>query len=218
MRYKNIIWDWNGTLLDDVEIAVRADNDILAEYGLEPIGRELYLRSVEVPIIKFYEKIFDLSIMPFAEIAPKFMINYNKYIAEAGLMDGAEEALQDFAVLGVNQMIISSFEESLLNMFVKKYGISHYFSIVSGSENINSESKIDRALRIVREAKIKPQETVIIGDMVHDKEMADAIGADCMLIAGGHQGRADLERSGAYVAESLRDAVYRLNQDYTGIK
>ena len=43
MKFESIIWDWNGTLLDDVDIAVAIINQLLCQRGLKPIAYEHYL-------------------------------------------------------------------------------------------------------------------------------------------------------------------------------
>ena len=61
MKYKNIIWDWNGTILNDTPVAVKATNILLQRLGYPMITLECYRDNVDTPIVIFYSKIFDLN-------------------------------------------------------------------------------------------------------------------------------------------------------------
>ena len=55
MPLTTVIWDWNGTLADDVRVALQSVNDILARRGREPITLEQYYSYIDTPIRRFYE-------------------------------------------------------------------------------------------------------------------------------------------------------------------
>ena len=60
MKYTHIIWDWNGTLLNDISSSLQSVNDMLAMRGKDPIDIDFYRECIGVPIVKFYERVFDL--------------------------------------------------------------------------------------------------------------------------------------------------------------
>ncbi|MBQ2152284.1 MAG: hypothetical protein II440_02455, partial [Clostridia bacterium] len=85
MKYKNIIWDYNGTIIDDAQLAVDAENILLRQYGKPQIDMDFYLKECEMPIINFYKKIYDdLESMDFSKLAKEFVNNYDM------LFDNAE--------------------------------------------------------------------------------------------------------------------------------
>ena len=57
----------------------------------------------------------------------------------------------------------------------------------------------------MQENGVSPDEVLFIGDTVHDKEVADSIGCECILVAKGHQSKEVLSLSGAVIADTLSD-------------
>lgn len=202
LRYTHVIWDFNGTLMDDVDVAVASVNDMLDKRGMARTDRAAYVRMVTSPIIEYYKKIFDLQVVPFAEIQVEFLAGYEKRIGQAGLLPGVGRALARFAEEGLQQCVISSFEQGRLRRMVEDLGIGGYFSEVSGADNTRAEGKVERGRDWLARSGAVPRQVLVIGDLVHDWEMARALGADCALIAAGHQHRQALERCGVPVFDS----------------
>ena len=72
LKYKYIIWDWNGTLLNDIGASLASVNDMLAARGREPIDIVYYKECISVPIIGFYEKVFDMEKEDLEQFYPEF--------------------------------------------------------------------------------------------------------------------------------------------------
>lgn len=201
--YPNIIWDWNGTLLDDVGAALDAVNEMLIQRGQPAIDRARYCECMEMPIIRFYEKVFDLTKEPFESLVKEYNKGYGRQMMRRGLMLGAKEVLQALSDAGAKQYIISASERATVEEYAEKYGIRHYFAAVLGAKDQYSVSKIGIAAQYLKEHAVDPAETVVIGDILHDFEMAEKLGTACLLIANGHQSREDLLRTGAPVLDSI---------------
>ena len=199
-----VLWDFNGTLCDDLDAAVASVSDMLARRGRPPMTRARYYELMEVPIIRYYEKLFDLRETPMSVIMPEFLAGYERHFAEgARLAPGAEEALDRFRAAGARQFVLSSFRQERVEALLRRFGVAHCFERVMGAEDDRCEEKITRARRWQAEQNARPEETLVIGDLVHDWEAAQGIGARCALVACGHQARADLERTGAPVYDDL---------------
>lgn len=195
-RYRNIIWDYNGTIIDDVQLAVDAENMVLASYGKEPITLEYYLAECEMPILNFYHKIFDMENYDFAEIAKRFMRYYVELSGSLRVFPEVREMISYLDGEGYTQAVISGFESGLLKSSLSSFGLDGYFRFISGSDDIDCASKSERALRVLEQYCINPRETLFIGDMYHDYETARHTGADCLLVARGHQGASVLKAHG----------------------
>lgn len=206
MKYKNIIWDYNGTIVDDVQLAVDAENLVLKSYGKEPITLEYYLKECEMPILNFYNKIFNMADYDFSEIAAKFMDNYKLLSDRLQVFPEVRETIHYLSEKGYNQAVISGFERDVLNSSLKSYGLDGYFTFMSGSDDIDCGDKSERAVKMAEKYGLNPTETLFIGDMYHDYETAEKVGADCILIAKGHQG-GDVLRAygGLTVIDSARE-------------
>ncbi|MDD6315548.1 MAG: HAD family hydrolase [Clostridia bacterium] len=202
MQFTHVIWDFNGTLMDDVDVAVASVNDMLDKRGMQRTTRAEYVHMITSPIIEYYKKIFDLRTVSFEDIQVEFLMGYEKRIGRAGLLPGVAQALARFSKEGLRQCVISSFEQGRLRRMVEDLGIGGYFSEVSGADNTRAEGKVERGRDWLRRSGAEPRQVLVIGDLVHDWEMAQALGAGCILIAAGHQHRRALERCGVPVFDN----------------
>ena len=209
MKHTHLIWDWNGTLIDDVDIAVHAMNALFAAYHLPPTDRNEYRSLMEMPVRSYYEKVFDLTAVSFEEtLSPLFNEIYDQEVARAPLAPGAVEALSAFRDAGCGQAVVSACEQTRLETLLRERGIDGYFSLISGAGDLLAGSKDERAAAAIRFFGVRGQNVVFLGDTRHDFEVAHAAGADCILIANGHEARELLERCPVPVADSLSDAAH----------
>lgn len=205
MHYTHIIWDWNGTLLDDVNAAVKSMNDLLTEYSMPLTSVSEYREMLEIPVINYYAKFFDLSEIPFQVLADKWSARYDRYLKEAALMNGARVILDYIENLGAIQIIVSSCQKDWILSCLERFKIKDKFALVSGADNNLSESKIERAAQSLKMLNGVPSKTLVIGDMVHDYEMASALNADCVLIPDGQQNISALRETGAFILPHITD-------------
>ena len=201
----HVLWDFNGTLLDDLDVAVAAVSDMLVSRGREPMTRAWYYELMEMPIIRYYEKLFDLSQVPFETLSREFVEGYARHFSLAPLAPGAREAVSRFAAAGCRQVVLSSFEQQRLLTILQELELADAFEAVLGAENIRSESKVGRAQDWLKQSGAPPDQVLVIGDLVHDWEVAQALGARCVLLSCGHQSYADLSRCGCPVISDLRE-------------
>ncbi len=205
MDYKYIIWDWNGTLLDDADAAMSSVNDMLKERNMPPIDMKRYRECIGVPIIRFYEKVFDLENEDYGEILKSYNEGYLRHLENTTLSQGAEEALEYFKSNGCTQIIVSSSNYEQLTANIHKYGIYEYFDAILGASDYLATSKIERAIKYLE--KHCDGKALVIGDLVHDAEMAKEIGADCILLSTGHEMRERLEKTGLRIIDSLKEIM-----------
>lgn len=198
--YKHVVWDWNGTLLDDLHICLDSLNALMVLDGREPVTRERYLEVFEFPVIKVYHALgFPTDERSFKAGSLAYMAYYESRRHEAGLHGGARETLGALRDAGLGQSVLSAYRHDLLETIIADHGLNGFFTGLSGNGDIYAAGKAERA-RSHREAlKLDPHEVVYVGDTVHDAETADAMGADCILVAHGHQPRRKLEATGKRV-------------------
>ena len=209
MRPELILWDWNGTLLDDVELCVDALNRLLAEYGYpQRYNREQYRAVFGFPIEDYYTRAgFDFTKHSFAELAEKYMEDYVPASAACLLMDGAIDALEAFRAAGLRQVILSASKLDTLQQQAEDRGVTQYFERLLGLGDIYAKSKVEIGLAYLKENGFDPVRAVMIGDSVHDFEVAQALGVRCVLQSGGHQPPEKLRETGAPVVAGLREAA-----------
>lgn len=208
MSYTDIIWDWNGTLVDDVAVSVDCVNDIFTLYNMPHTTIEEYLSVITPSLEEYYGRYFDMSRHTMTELLSLFQKYYKQRTNQLVLMNGAADALRLLKESGKRQYIVSSFEQSALNDSVKMLGVRDYFDIISGCDDIHCGSKSERARKIVQNS----EKAVLIGDSVCDYITATEAGCDCILIASGYQQKSDLlkcePKSGTVaVFDCISDAV-----------
>jgi len=193
MRYTHIIWDFNGTLFDDVEAGIKSVNEMLAKRGLKTLdSKEEYRKVFKFPIIEYYRDLgFDFDKEPYEVLAPIWVDLYNEYSKNSELQYEAQNALEYFKSLEIPQILLSATELNMLRGQTDSLGISDYFEEILGLENIHAYSKEELA---VSWKKAHPDSNpLVIGDTEHDAVVAKAIGADCFLVCNGHGARERLE-------------------------
>lgn len=211
----HIVWDFNGTLLDDLDVAIASVSDMLQTRGRAPMTRQWYHEIMDMPIIRYYEKLFDLSEISFEQLSREFVDGYERHFSLARVMPGARQLIERFSEADCRQVIISSFEQGRLCAILRELGLLERFDAVLGAGNVRSESKIERARDWLRESGAQPGRVLVIGDLVHDWEMAQALGAGCVLLDRGHQSRADLLRCGCPVIHNLEEIAGLSNDSIT---
>lgn len=202
---KYIIWDWNGTIIDDVGIALDAVNDMLREQDRPEITLEEYRKAMDTPILCFYEQFFDMDVTDFDWIAERFQSYYEAHKDQLRLHEGVEELLESCRQRGCHQVILSSSATRIIQFYAALFGVADYFEAVLGADDLLAAGKIERAVEYFEQNKIPKEETVMIGDSVHDFEVSQTLGIDCILMSGGHQDLQSLQACGCPVITSFQD-------------
>ncbi len=205
MKYSHVLWDFNGTILNDVDVGVESANILLKRHGLKELTSvDDYRKIFCFPIIDYYKKLgFDFNKTPYNELAVEWVDIYNSLVYKAKVYDGIIQLLTKIKNAGAEQLILSATELKMLTLQLKSIGVSEYFNTVLGTGNIYAYSKKEIAVNWAN--REKPQNAVLIGDTTHDKEVADAAGFNCILIAYGHEDRQRLLETGAKVVSSAKE-------------
>lgn len=207
MKFEHVIWDWNGTLLNDIHITIRCMNTILEEQGLAEMDKVMYLDKFGFPVREYYEKIgLDFAKTPFEELSLKFIDHYGKTCRESTLHDNVEKVLKDLSDVGITQSVLSASEENVLRDIVHHFGIEGFFTALVGLDNHHAKSKVERGLQWLEKNHIDIAKTVMVGDTLHDVKVAKALGCHCILVSHGHQSYERLKSSGVTIVRNLLEA------------
>jgi len=206
---KSIIWDWNGTLLDDRQLCVDIMDGLLRRYGLGRLDLKRYLDIFRFPIREYYRDLgFREEIVPFEKVATEFIEAYEKEKFSTSLRDGALETLEIFAERGQRQYILSASKLPSLHAVLEHFGIRRYFSGIYGLNDHYAGGKSGIGREMMLEEKLKAKETLYIGDTLHDAEVAGDTGVPCILVHGGHNSEERLRYCGCRVFRGLRFIPY----------
>ena len=187
MRYKNIGWDWNGTLLDDIRISVETLNRMLAGKNFKKITEERYRDLFGFPVKGFYESLgYDFDRDDWDAVSQEFVDVYGSLSHGVELTAGIVPVLSAIRGQGIRQYILSALQENLLEEMLERFQIRNYFDGICGSDHIYAGGKTAMGEKMVSSYSIVPRETLMIGDTLHDAEVANALGFDVRLYVGGH--------------------------------
>jgi len=161
---------------------------MLSKRGIKTLqGIDEYREAFCFPIINFYRNAgFDFSAEPFEVLAKEFIALYHsEKSGNCKLYPNSEATLESLHKRGISQIILSASEKGNLLSQINEFNIKHYFDEILGISDIYAKSKIDLGLNYLSNNNIK--KAILIGDSVHDSEVAEALGVDCLLIPNGHQ-------------------------------
>lgn len=207
MKYDTLVWDWNGTLCNDLAISIEVINSLLAEEHLPQLtGVAAYHAAFGFPVIHYYEKLgFDFAKTPFSVLADRYIAAYTAAQSRAGLAADALPTLDALRARGIRQVVLSAGRQDNLLAQMTPFSILHYFSGILGVSDHYGHSKRDLAVNWMAARGLDPVRTLFVGDTVHDFEVASACGADCLLVAAGHQSEERLRATGAPVLRTLSE-------------
>lgn len=208
-KVSGIIWDWNGTLLNDIELSVETMNKMLQKRNLQQLSLSTYRNVFSFPVKDYYQKIgFDFEAEPFEIPALEFIDLYNGKVNSCSLHHQTVQVLTHFQKAGIRQFILSAMEQKALNQCLEQQQINQYFEHVSGLDNHYAASKLENGQQLISSLNLDVNELVLIGDTVHDFEVASDLGCKCVLIANGHQSRHILESTGIPVIDKIDELLF----------
>jgi len=210
--YKHILWDWNGTLLNDCALCVAILNQLLSEHGLAELSAEAYKEHFGFPVIDFYSYLgFRTDPENFKKLSHQFIGQYEvRWLNECQLQPHASDLLERLTKMGLSHSIVSAAHQKALEKGTSHFGIKPLFENLLGTDNIYAEGKVRRAELWMEQGAWQKDSVLLIGDTPHDYETAQAIDVDCILIASGHCHRSRLESTGSKVFENISTLLNEL--------
>ncbi|MGA4841541.1 HAD family hydrolase [Streptomyces sp. G45] len=216
LRGAHIVWDWNGTLLHDIDAVIAATNASFQEIGLEPITLERYRELYCVPVPKFYERL--MGRLPTDDewrmMDAVFHRHYGARVDACGLAEGAAELLAERQRAGRTQSLLSLAPHEQLVPLVQRHGIAERFVRIDGRTDASYAGKAGRMVRHLQalaelgeRGAMAAERVVVVGDAVDDAVAAAHVGARAVLYTGGSHSRASLSVAGVPVVDSLAEAV-----------
>ncbi|MFV0592947.1 MAG: HAD family hydrolase [Draconibacterium sp.] len=205
---RSVIWDWNGTLLNDLDFCIHTINQLLRKRGLALLDHTQYKEVFSFPVKDYYTAIgFDFSKEDFEIPAREFIDLYNSGVKNCKLHSTARSVLNFFQNSGKQQFVLSAMKQNMLEETLEHQNIRHYFEGIAGLNDHYAASKIERGKQLIDKYHIQKEKAVMIGDTIHDYEVAEKLGISCILIANGHQSKERLESTGTFVVDKLEKLI-----------
>ena len=207
-KYKHVIWDWNGTLLNDTALCVNIINGLLRSKNLNPLTIDDYRLIFNFPVKDYYEKAgFNFSEYSFEVIGKQWMDEYETRKGETTLFDGAKDVIGFIKSAGIDQSILSAYSNHTLVEIVNFHGLGGYFKYITGLDNIYATSKLEIGKELIEKLNCAKDKIVLVGDTIHDYEVANGLGIKCILIANGHQSRERLLACNVPLLNDIREII-----------
>lgn len=226
----HLIWDWNGTLLNDADTVLEATNDALAQLHLGTTGAAFGSEETQIapifgpltvteyraaftrPLQRFYANIFGREITEdeFVQLEQLFQAAYLKRCAHSVLNQGARDVLGSWRQAGCTQSLLSLWGHDELLTLVAQLELTDFFIRIDGRRGLNADCKtapLRQHLAALATQTIEVEQVVLIGDALDDAAAATAAGVRCVLFAGGAHEVADLAATGLPVAHTLAEAA-----------
>jgi len=205
-----LLWDWNGTLLDDTDLCVEITDKALVERGYTGISKERYLEIFTIPVYDYYKKLnLNYDLHSFEEISDNFVSKYKEGRGNLKMYSGAKEVLKTLKSSRVEQILFSAAHIEELEFQVSKHSLEDIFNELSGASDYQAGSKLERGIKL-RDKKAQ-KSGAIIGDTLHDMEIGKEIGLSTIWVSEGHQSldRAKGQSSVDYIFDRKQNQFFK---------
>jgi phosphoglycolate phosphatase len=170
------------------------------------MDRARYHAVFDFPVSAYYARLgFDFSRDSFEQLSIEFIAGYEARRWEARLYPLAREVLVGIERTGVTQSVLSAYRGETLREIVAHFGLTSHFIRLTGLDNIYAHGKTELGRAWVAELGIPTGDILMIGDTLHDLEVARELGVDCVLVTAGHHPADRLRRATDRVLDDLRD-------------
>lgn len=211
MKIDLIIWDWNGTLLNDVNICVEAMNQILKKYNYKEISTDKYRKIFTFPVKDYYIKAgFVFENHPFEIVGKEFIDIYSEKFKNCTLQENTVDILSQIQSKGIKQTIISARENDALQEDIKTHKIGKYFDEIIGISNHYANGKEQLFETFLSKNKLNKENILLIGDTIHDCEIAEKFGLNFIQYSKGHQDKSHFADYDIISVDNLQEILNHL--------
>ena len=207
MTTKHLVWDWNGTLLDDLHLVVSSTNHAFASVGARNVGADEHRRAFRRPVAEFYAEMLGRAVdaEEFGRLDRIFHDAYRLGLTSVSLAADAMAAIKTWPG---SQSLLSMWFHSELVPAVETYGLAGLFTRIDGLRaEVGGELKAGHLAGHLAALGVPGEQVVLIGDSLDDASAAEAVGGRAVLYTGGFTDPARLRASGKPVADTLVEAV-----------
>ena len=179
--FRNLIFDWSGTLVDDLGPVIEATNAVFERYHLPPFDRDRFRREFRLPYSEFYAEF--LPDIPLTELEVHFRPAFSSAKSPVTVLPHAREKLEWCTHHGIRAFVLTSMDTQAFERQMDDFQLRHHFEATySGIID-----KRDMIHEIIERHRLKPQETAFVGDMTHDVETARHGGLSSIAVLTGYQ-------------------------------
>ena len=207
-KVDTVILDFNGTILDDLDLCFNVLNEMLNMYNHPSVTKEQYLNIFTFPVIEYYRVAgFNFDNEPFDELAPIFINKYQPNSLKCPLHKGVVDMIKKWRSENKKIVLLSASKRNLMMEQLEHFKIIDLFDEILGTDTINAVGKEYLAKEYLEKNHVDKETTIMIGDTLHDDEVADVLGISSFLVAKGHQSKERLLKSKAIDIDDIKEIV-----------
>lgn len=188
---ETVIFDWNGTLIDDIWLGVKAMNVLLEKRNMPTITESYYREIFRFPVKEYYRDLgLDVE-NDWEQISLEFMDFFLLEAPKVKLHEDVAETLDHLKNSGKKLCILSAMQHEGLIKQAKHLEVDQHFDFIQGIDNHYAQGKAHLGVKTAKRTGTPPERILFVGDTVHDEEVAEVIGCKSALVSRGHN---DLKR------------------------
>lgn len=178
--FRNLIFDWSGTLVDDLGPVIEATNAVLEKYSIAPLDREQFRRRFRLPYSEFYAEL--LPHIALDELEQHFRPAFAAATSAITILPHAREKLEWCSALGIRCFVLTSMDQLAFEGQLDDFQLRHHFE-ATYSGVLDKRELIHQ---ILENHGLDPTETAFVGDMTHDVETARHGGISSIAVLTGY--------------------------------
>lgn len=185
-RYKFIIYDLDGTLIDTRLGVISAVKKTIKELDLPLLGEEIIAKFAGPPMQDSFEKYYDFSRNAAIDAANLFRDNYNRFfLYEAILYPGIIDVIKTQVDNDIKISVGTNKSHENARLILNHFGIAEFCSVLRGADCKGVLSKADIINLCIKELNANKKEVLYIGDSKYDSDGAEIAGIDFLAVLYG---------------------------------
>ena len=187
--YQNLLFDWSGTLVNDLPPTLFATNAVLEENGARAMELAEFRKRFRLPYPEFYEEV--LPGIPISSLEDTFRSAFHRSPEQVTVLPHAREMMEWCAEQKIRCIVLSSMDATIFAKQAEELKMGHFFEAIYAGV-------IDKRHRIgdiLTHHDLDPSRTAFVGDMVHDIDTAHHGGIASVAVTTGYDPQVRLEKA-----------------------
>lgn len=210
MKYKNILFDFDGTLANTVRGILITMQETFREMGVASPNEDAMTQTIGLPLRDALQTLGQLDEAQADEAAAIYRRLFPVYeVGNVTVFPGVIETLQELHQRGTRMAIVTSRDLPSLNLIMEPRGLMPYFEErLTGSDHITPKPAPDMVLTLLDRMNLRPEETLVVGDTTYDILMGNRAGCPTVAVTYGNHSRQQLlTASPTHVIDDIKEIL-----------
>ncbi|MBB1384793.1 HAD-IA family hydrolase [Pseudoalteromonas sp. SG45-5] len=191
-KYKLVIFDWDGTIMDSVTKIVNCIRSSAELLSITPPGDDAIKNIIGLSLDKAIDVLFPANTAQHEALITGYKHQYSVDITPTPVFDDVASVLSALKEQGIVLAVATGKGRGGLDRLLEQSQLRHFFSATRTSDEAQSKPSPDMLYQLLEELGISAQDAVMIGDTQIDMTMAKAAGMDRIGVTMGVHGKQQL--------------------------